>query len=314
MGLLDKAKSYREKLIIESLKGEGNLFLKKPVTVEDLKILKEYYERFSSSITLSSKFSLLNLIVKIAEDVKYFSSVEGIVSSFYTVLSRVGYEVEGIGYVTDKVDVIYGEMLESEIPTFFGVNYYTTEKGKTFFKVSGEMGTFLVAKCQGEIKFDEDTDMVVKKCIDILSIALKLIQFKALDISRFWGYRNSFLLNQIYSILGSDHIKENDKVVMVAYYLKEFFGLNFVIFFDEKNNTLIPKMAFDFPTDIISSLKVDSSIIGKNINSFEVVDLELSKLFSYGSHNIAFLKLLGQSICIGANYDLSFVISMISNM
>lgn len=314
MGLLDKAKSYREKLILESLKGESDFLYRKKITIEDLKIIKEYYEKSLSSSVSAPKFGLLGLLVKVAEDVKYFSSVEAIVSSFYTVLSRVGCDVEGIGYVSNKLDVIYGEMDENEIPTFIGMNYYYASNGKMFFRIVGEMGTFLVAKCRGEVKFDEDTEMIVKKCIDILSISLRLVQFKSMDIQRFWGYRNNFVMSQIYSIVGSEYGNDRDGVVMLAYYLKELFGLNFVIFFSEVGETLRPVMAFDFPIDVLSSLKVSSDVFGKNINGFEVVDLELSKLFSYGSQNIAFFKIRGYPVCVGANYDLSFVISMASSM
>lgn len=315
MGLFDKAKSYREKLIIESLKGESDFFLKRPVTFEDLKILKEYYERSISTSPLpTAKFGLLNLLLKVVEDVKYFSSVEGIVSSAYTVFSRLGYDVEGIGYITDKLDVIYGSLEEKEIPAFFGVSYYFVENGSTFFKITGEMGTFLVVKCRGEKQLEEDTEMVLRKCIDILSTALRLIQFRGFDIRRFWGYRNSFLLSQIYLVATSDHVNEKDKTIMLAYYLKELFGLNSVVFFEETGNTLKPKMAFDFPLEILGPIKISPDVFGRNISSLEVVDLELSKLFSYGSSNIAFLRIKGQVLCIGANYDLSFVISMASNL
>ncbi|MEN2998111.1 MAG: hypothetical protein ABDH28_03640 [Brevinematia bacterium] len=314
MGLLDKARSYREKLIISSLKGENDLFSKKPVTVEDLKILKDLYERTTSTQIATAKLSLLNLLVKVVEDVRYLSSVEGLVSSLYTLLSRIGYDVEGIGYMMEKFDVIYGDLEENEIPVMLGVDYYSAEDGKFFFKVGGEMGTFLVAKCKGKVNLDEDTEMIVKKCIDILSVALRLIQFKGLDIQRFWGYRNSFLLSQIYSLANDDRLDENDRVTMLAYCIKELFGLNFVIFFEEKGGNLKPKFALDFPVSVLVSLKLTSDLLGKNINSLEVVDLELSKLFSYGSRNVAFTKLRGRTICVGANYDLSFVISMISGL
>ncbi len=312
MGLLDKARSYREKLIIESIKGVGDLFTKKPVTIEDLKILKDYYEKALSSSVSATKFGLLNLIIKVSEDVKYFSSVESIVSSLYTVLSRVGFDVEGIGYVRDKVDVIYGFLSEDELPTFFNVNYYLTTNGKTFFKVSGEMGTFLVAKCSSEINFDEDTDMVIKKCIDILSIALRLIQFKGFDIEKFWGYKNAFMLGQIYSLVSNKDIDDKDKLTMLLYYIKEVFGLNFVIVFENNNGILKPKIAFNFPIDMISSFKIDKNILDKNISSLEVVDLDLSKFFSYGSSNIVFLEYKDEIICLGANYDLSIIIPIIS--
>ncbi|MGC8964768.1 MAG: hypothetical protein ACP5KI_05350 [Brevinematia bacterium] len=317
MGLLEKAKTYREKLIIESLQGSSNLFERKPVTVEDLKILKDYYEKHFSTSSFSlttSKVSLLNLLVKVAEDVKYLSSVEGVVSSLYTVLSRLGVDIEGIGYYTDKLDVIYGEIEEEDIPTFFGNKYYICSNDATFVKVSGEMGSFLIAKCRGEFKLDEDEDMILKRCLDIISTSLRLLQFKSYDIFKFWGYRNSFLLTAIYSIISDDSIDENDRVIMLSYHLKEFFGLNFVIILDEENNYLIPRLSFDFPLDAIKSVKYESGLIGKNINNMEVIDVDLSRLFSYGGHNVAFVKFREKVLCFGANYDLSDVIAFVASL
>ncbi|MCX8029849.1 MAG: hypothetical protein N2712_07650 [Brevinematales bacterium] len=306
MGLLEKAKSYREKLILDSLSGNNNLFSIKPITIEDLRIIKEYYERNLSP----SKFGLLSLLVKVAEDVKYFSSVESIVSSLYTVVSRVGGDVEGIGYLSDKFDSIYGDIDEKEIPTFFGTGYYIVQNGNTYIKVSGEMSTFLVAKCRGEIKLDDDADMVLKKCIDVLSVALRLVQFKGIDIKNFYGFRNSFALSEIQK-LSKQEVLDDNKMFMLLYYTKELFGLNFIILF---NNNLKPILSIGFPMDILENIKITSDMMNKNINNMEVIDLELSKLFSYGSYNIAFTKIKGKTICMGANYDLSLVLKYIESL
>lgn len=314
MGLLEKARSYREKLILQSLQGESNLFSVKPVTIEDLKILKEYYEKSIASSVSTDKFGLIGLLIKVAEDIKYFSSVESIVSSLYTVITRLNFDVQGIGYFSEKLDVIYGEIEDKEIPTFFGVNYYTKVDETTFFKVSGEMGTFLVVKARGNVKLEEDAEMILKKCIDILSISLRLIQFRGFEISRFWGARNSLALSQLYAVSSSDTISEEEKVIMTSYYLKELFGLNFVIIFDEQDSYIKPRYAMDFPIDAIGKVKISPDMIGNNINNMEVVDLELSKFFMYGSQNIAFVRFRDKLLCIGANYNLSFVISMLSSM
>lgn len=314
MGLLDKAKSYREKLILQSLQGENNLFSSKPVTIEDLKILKEYYEKKLESSISTDKFGLINLLMKVVEDIKYFSSVESIASSLYTIITRLNFDVQGIGYFSEKLDVIYGEIEDREIPTFFGVNYYTKVDETTFFKVSGEMGTFLVVKAKGNVKLDEDAEMILRKCIDVLSISLRLIQFRGFEIGRFWGARNALALSQLYAISSSNTISEEEKVIMTSYYLKELFGLNFVIVFDDEDSYINPRYAMDFPIDAIGKVKISPDMIGNNINNMEVVDLEMSKFFVYGSQNIAFVRFKNKILCIGANYNLSFVISMLSSM
>jgi hypothetical protein len=313
MGLLEKAKSYREKLIIESLSGQGDLFERKQVTLEDLKILKDYYERTLSekSLPVGTKFSLLSLVVKVAEDVKYFSSIESIASTLYTVLSRVGFNVTGIGYFYEKFDVVYGTIDENEVPSWFGSGYYVSSNGSTYFRVPGEMATFIVAKCSGSDSISEDVDMVISRCFDILSVALKLIQNKSGDVYRFYGYRNALIFKTIRSILEDIYIEPKDKVVMLAYYFKEFFGLNYVIVFSDK---MVPEVAFGLPFDAIRELKLDENLIGRNINVSQVVDMNLSLLFGYGSKNIAFIKFMGRVIGMGSTYDLSSVIEIIGSI
>jgi len=313
MGLLEKAKSYREKLIVESLSGQSDLFERKPVTIEDLKILKDYYEKVLSekSLPVGTKFSLLSLVVKVAEDVKYFSSIESIASTLYTVLSRVGFNVTGIGYFYEKFDVVYGTIDEGEVPSWFGSGYYVSSNGSTYFRIPGEMATFVVAKCSVSDSISEDVDMVISRCFDILSVALKLIQNKSGDVYRFYGYRNALVFKTIRNLLEDTYIEPKEKIVMLSYYFKEFFGLNYVIVFGDG---MTPEVAFGLPFDAIRGLKIKDDLIGRNVNSSQVFDVDFSILFGYGAKNIAFVRLLDKVIGMGSTYDLSSVIEIIGSI
>ncbi len=316
MGLLDKAKNYREKFIIESLNYETDFFKRKPVSLADLKILKEYYEKNTqySSQGVVNKVSLVNLIVKTIEDVKYISSIDAIASSLYNTLSRLDFEVLSIFQHLKEIEFIYGKFEEDMIPNLTNVNYIKKQNENTFVKIPGEMGTYLCAVCTREKDLTEDEEMVLKRCIDILSLSLRLIQIKTTELTNFWGFRNAKNIISVFSILSDPYLDEKNKSVMLGYYFKEMFGLDFVIVMSEIDGELKPEVSLGYPHEILKNIKINQQLIGKNMNISEISDPVLSLLSKYGTRNIAIVRIGSFLLCFGAPFDLSDVIYFSSNI